>query len=383
MNESPELAITPAAPDQPIQRNARDNVRASWPYSTDNIRATTSHFAPEETELLIKLFLWCTDPQHPMRQEDAAQRLGFSTAMLYQLFTGRYRNPDKTLKRPSEEFLKAVHEFLKLESERCTMGKNDFVMTPTAKRICTAFDLARESQTIVFLWGPSQIGKTWAAEKFYTPNNNHGRTIYCRMNAATGVIGLLRTMARAIGIAETSNGGDLIRRIKNATSPNTLWILDELHLLANTYRKGSFFAAMEIIREIHDESHCGMAWLFTILDDVKAASQKELQQCWRRGVHKVPLPLMPTKGDLAAILKHHGLDFPAARLEITVGGITERPYEILRQQAKDNGLKVITERLRYAHKLADRSNAKTMTWDHFVEAHLLISKQAVQEGEWA
>jgi hypothetical protein len=92
---------------------------------------------------------------------------------------------------------------------------------------------------------------------------------------------------------------------------------------------------------------------------------------------------MPTKGDLAAILKHHGLEFPAARLEVTVGGITERPYEILRQQARDNGLKVITERLRYAHKLADRSNAKTMTWDHFVEAHLLISKQSVQEGEWS
>ena len=275
-----------------------------------------------------------------------------------------------------------AREFLSLEAKRFTLGKTEFVLIPTARKIITALDLARESQSIVFIYGPSHIGKTWAAELHYTPANNHGKTIYCRMKAASGLGGMVRAMANAAGISDKSNTADLIQRLKNATSPNTLWILDEVHLLANTYRKGSFFACMEVIREIYDETECGMALIFTLLDDVKAASQRELQQLWRRGVHKVPLPLMPTKGDIGAILEHSGLEFPSKALTVTVAGVVEQPYEILRQQARANGLKAITERIRYARKLSDKAHARNVTWHHFVEAHLIIEKQAQQEGEW-
>ena len=68
----------------------------------------------------------------------------------------------------------------------------------------------------------------------------------------------------------------LIQRIKNATSPNTMWIIDEVHLLAHTYRKGSFHNCMEVIREIYDETECGIALIFTILDDVKAARELDI-----------------------------------------------------------------------------------------------------------
>jgi DNA transposition AAA+ family ATPase len=370
------------AVDDLTRRDDGNNVRASWNYSADNIRANTAHFEPAETETMIALFRWCTDPRHPMRQEEAARRIGFSSQMIYQLMTGKYRNQDRTLKRPSAEFIQKVHEFLALEAKRFALGKTEFVMIPTAKKICTACDLARESQTIVFIYGPSHIGKTWAVERHYTPNNNHGRTIYCRMKAASGLGGMVRAMCVAAGISPNGNTADLIQRLKNASSSNTLWIIDEVHLLANTYRKGSFFACMEVLREIFDETECGMVLIFTILEDVKAARQKELQQLWRRGVHKVPLPLMPTKADLAAILKHHGLEFPDRKFSVTIGNITEEPYEVLRQQAKENGLKAITERLRYAKKLSEKYGSRAVTWNHVIEAHLIIEKQAVQEGEW-
>jgi DNA transposition AAA+ family ATPase len=368
--------------DAELMKQGGDTIRASWNYSADNIRSNTAHMKPEETELLISLFRWCIDPRHPVKQEDAAAKIGCSEQLIYQLMTGKYRNPDKTPKGPSPEFMKNVREFLSLEGKRFLMGKNDFVMIPTAKKICTALDLARESQSIVFIYGPSHIGKTWTAELHYTPANNHGKTIYCRMKAASGLGGMVRAMAHAAGISDKCNTADLIQRVKNATSPNTLWILDEVHLLANTYRKGSFFACMEVIREIYDETECGMALIFTILDEVKAASQKELQQLWRRGVHKVPLPPMPTKDDLRSILAHHGLEFPDRKFQVTVGSVVETPYEILRQEAKMNGLKAITERLRYAHVLADKVKAKGVCWEHFVDAHLRIAKQAEPGKEW-
>lgn len=357
------------------------NNRGGWNFSADNIVINTAHFQPDERETLLSLFRWCIDPRHPIELGDAANRLGCSTQLIYQLLTGKYRNPDRTPKGPSNELIRRIREFLALEAKRFAGGKTEFVLTPTAKRIVTALDLARESQSIVFIYGPSHVGKTWTAELHYTPANNHGKTIYCRMKAASGLGGMVRAMAHAAGISDKSNTADLIQRIKNASSPNTLWILDEVHLLANTYRKGSFFACMEVIREIYDETECGIALLFTLLDEVKAASQKELQQLWRRGVHKVPLPAMPTKGDLAAILEHNGLQFPEKDLKITVGGIVDQPYEILRQQAKLNGLKAITERIRYARKLANKK-AGPVGWQHFVDAHLRIQKQAIQEGEW-
>lgn len=363
------------------QRVISDTIRSSWNMGADGFIANTNHFTVEQREGLLALLRWCNDPRHPMRREEAARRLQCSPELLYQLLTGKYRNPDRTPKQPSDEFMRRLREFLSLEAKRYALGRTEFVLTPTAKKMVTAFDLARESQTIVFIWGPSHIGKTWTAERHYAPNNNHGKTIYCRMKAASGLGGMVRAMAEAAVISDRSNTAALIERIKRASSPNTLWILDEVHLLAHTYRKSSFHNCMEVIREIFDETECGIALLFTILDDLKASSQKELIQLWRRGVHKVPLPLMPTKGDLAAILKHSGLDFPEKDLEATAGGVTEMPYEILRQLAKAQGLKAITERLRYAQKLAAKKDGK-IAWANFVDAHLRIEKQAVPEPEW-
>jgi DNA transposition AAA+ family ATPase len=376
------------------KENASDTIRASWNFSLDKIQQSTAHFAPEERETLIGFYRWCIDPQHPLRREEAARRVGCSGNLLYQLLMGIYRDPDEidpttrriiakgALRRPSADLISAIKNFLAVEAKRFALGETKFVLTPTARKIATAFDLARESQSIVFIWGPSHVGKTWTAVHHYCPNNNHGKTVYCRMKAASGLGGMVRAMADASGISDRSNTAALIQRIKRATSPNTLWILDEVHLLAHTYRAGSFHNCMEVIREIYDETECGIALMFTLLDSVKAASQKELQQLWRRGVHKVPLPLMPTKADLAAILKHSGLEFPDRDSVVTVRGVAEQPYDILRQLAKAEGLKCITERLRYARKLAGKEGSKSVTWAHFVDAHLRINKQAVQEEDW-
>lgn len=376
----PNLGLTTPEELAVVERDNGDNLRASWNNSVDLIRQNTAHFAPDETEELVKLFMWCNDPRHPMRREVAAARLECSSQLLYQLLAGIYRNPDKTLKRPSKEFMERLRAFLALEAKRYAAAGTDFVMMPTSKKICTACDLARESHTPVVLSGPSQIGKTWTL-RHYQAHNNHGRTILIEIEAACGLGGLIRTAARASGVSDNSNTPALIDRLKKAWTPDTLVIWDEMHLLKHTYRLNSFFACVEVIRRLWDYTQCGMVLSWTNLLELKNASQGELVQIWRRGVHRVALPVMPTKADLTALLNHHGLDFPDRKLDVTIGKVVEQPYEILRQQAKLNGLKAITERLRYAHKLADKGNGK-LGWNHFVDAHLRIAKQAEEEGEW-
>ena len=389
-----QIKLPPSRPE--IKDDEQQNIvgnesRASWQFSLDTLRANIAPYSADAQEAIVSAFLWCTDPLHPVPKPDFAIRVGSSDNTIYKILAGKYRHPETNATlSPSPALIKSIKDFLALEKKRFLAGETKLVKTETLGRIETLCDLARESQTISFLVGPSHIGKTWALEKYYTPKNNHGKTTYIRMETASGLGGMVRAIARELSISEKSNTADLTRRIKKAITPDMLIILDELHLLANTYRKGSFFACVEAIREIHDVTKCGMVWCFTNLDEVRAASQKELQQVWRRSVHKLTLPNMPTINDLTAILKHNGLEFPSSDLEVQIRfrdssnrlqTIEEKPREVLRQLAKNEALLAITERLRYAGNIARKSGIP-LNWSHFIDAHLRIVKQSQPKEEW-
>ena len=221
------------------QEISGNNVRASWQFSLDNVRSAIAPYSPRAKEVLIRAFLWCIDEAHPVTKPDFAARVDSSDNTIYKIYTGKYTHPTtKETLQPSLNLIAAIEKFLDLEKKRFTMGKTDLVLTPTLKQIVTACDLARESQTIVFILGPSHIGKTWGTERYYVPANNHGHTIYTRMEAASGLGGMVRAMARSVGISDKGNTADLVSRIKKAVTKDMLWILDEVHLLAHTYRRG-------------------------------------------------------------------------------------------------------------------------------------------------
>ena len=357
-----------------------DTIRASWNFSASKIIEDTQHMGAEIQELLLGLFRWCIDPLHPIRRDDAAQYLDCSPELLYQLLTGKYRNPDKTPKLPSDKFLKLLRDFLAGEVRKHAALSDEFVITPTAQKIFNACRFAKESHTPVMLYGTSHIGKTWALQHFRA-HNNHGSTVLAEIGAAGGMGDLVEVMAEAVGEGRKGNAKTMRRKIEAATTSNTLWIFDELHLLAHTYRREAFFGCIELIRRLHDKKKCGMVLCWTRLDDLEKAQGDELLQIARRGVHVFRLPTMPTKDDLAAILAHRGLEFPKKELEVTVGRIVENPYLILRQLSKNHGLKAITERIRYAAKLANKKNG-SIAWEHFVDAHLRIAKNAQAEPDW-
>lgn len=374
------------------QPNAGDQVRASWPFSLHDVRTNIAQYSQAAQDALVSAFLWCIDSRHPMPKPEFARRIGYSDNLVYKLYTGKYMHPGTGEKMdvPSK-LVKAISEFLELEKERFQGGQTQFVLTPTARKFITGCDLARESQSPVFITGPSHIGKTWAAE-YYTASNNHGRTAYARMQAASGLGGMVRRIATCVGVSDNANTAALVDRIKRALSPNMVLILDEVHLLTYTYRRESFFACLEVLREIYDEVQCGIVFSHTdlLLAKMREARNGELDQLFRRGVHRITLPSMPTKEDLTLIFTHHGLEFPAKELEVTVYahdgrgkkiGISDHPYEVVRQLARQSGLKSITERLRYGQKLANKAQTK-LAWDHFIDAHVRIAKQAQPTPEW-
>jgi DNA transposition AAA+ family ATPase len=356
--------------------------RATWNFSTDAFLQACEWYPQETKETMLAARGWCIDHKHPVTRDEFARRVGYDQTTIYKFYFNKYLHPEtKAPQLPPEKFLKAAQQFLALERERFEGGETEFVMTPTAKKVWGFCDLARESQSMALLFGPSHVGKTWAAEH-YTQSHNHGRTIYARMHAASGLGGMVRLIASACGISDKSNTEDLIERIKRALTGDTLLVLDEMHLLANTYRTGSFFSCVEVIREIYDATHCGMVLIWTRIDTLKKHSQVELQQVWRRGVHKRPLPDYPTRGDVEAISTHAGLEWPDKAAAVQIGKRSEVILEMLRQVSKAEGLKAVTERIRYGRKLATRAGEK-LDWRHVVRAHLMIVDQAsVQTGGW-
>ena len=357
-----------------------DTPRASWRFSLHQIRVAISHCSPEGRETLVSAFLWCTDAKHLVRIEDFAKRVGYSQNTIYKLMTGKYihATSGERLDVPSD-LVKSIHAFLELERERFMGGKTEFVKTPTAGRIWHGCNIARESRSPVFIWGVPQIGKTTALER-YAQDNNHGRTVYVRMKAASGLGGMVRRIAENVGVSPKSNTANLTDYIKGALTQDMVLILDEVHLLAYTYRKASFFGCMEVIREIFDETHCGLVLCGTILlkDELTA---RELEQLLKRGVHRIALPDAPTRADVAAILEEAGLEFPDKGVSVTVKGATEHPYAVIRQLAKKEGLKAITERLRYGRKLASKGKAQ-LAWVHVMEAHLTIAAESNTADGW-
>jgi DNA transposition AAA+ family ATPase len=395
LEEKPALhleVIDPPADTAVVpEANTGDNVRASWNFSLHQLRANIAHCSPEGKEALVAAFLWCIDPMHPVHRKEFSRRVDYNENTIWKIFQGKYRSPDgNTLLDVPKPLIKGIRDFLKLERERYGGGKTEFVETPTSKRIFTICDLARESQTPAFVWGHSHCGKTWAGRN-YVAQNNHGRSVYCRVPSASGLGGLVRAIATSVGVSDKGNTANLTGYIKKAVTSDMLLFLDEVHQLAYTYRKASFFAALEVIREIYDETQCGMVLCGTslMMDQIRGARHAELEQLFNRGTHRLNLMSAPTVADLTAILKHWGLEVPDKKLVLTVVDKTEHdeevkdaPYEVLRQLATTVRLKAITERLRYARKIAKKAKAD-LNWTHFLLAHHMIANQANDDkGGW-
>lgn len=385
--------------EEVIEEVHSQTVRESWPYSLAQMRVDMAHFKPDQQEALIALFLWCTDAAHPIKRADACAKIGCSPNLLYQLYTGKYRNPKKPTEKafPSAELIKSIRHFLKLEADRFALGESEFVLTPTAGQVITACKLALESGTIVVLYGPSHVGKTMALKHFRAANN-HGKTFMTELDAGGGQSGLVRSFSKACGYNGRANIVWQWEHVSGALTENNLMIIDEMHLLYLTQSEKCFITSVEKIRRLHDFRKVPLVCCWTDLAGLENASHGVLTQMWRRGVHKVALPKMPTKGDIGCILHHHKMEgepvaevkgtpfekvcvFPDKKMTITVDGIVESPYAILQQQAKNFGLKAITERIRYARKLTGKADGE-ISWTNFVRAHLIIEKQTLQLQEW-
>jgi hypothetical protein len=362
--------------------------RATFPFSLQHLNFAISYCRPEVRQLVREGFLWCIN--NDVSADEWAQAVGMPEGVFHRFLTGRYVHPQTgvRLDLPEENAL-ALRRWLKMQKAALghTIGNGEFVLTPTAKKVAYACAIARESRTPVFLFGPSQIGKSWGlihdAEE-----HDDGRTIDVRCSSISGLHGLMNAIGSRIGVSPAGNKDAMKQTMLAAFQPDMTLILDEFHELLYTYRRESFFACAEFVRELYDRVGMGIVLSLTNFgrDQIWESRRSDLEQIFRRGIHRIQVGTkggLPFKSDIEMILRRHGLDFPSRSLTCRVGDTEWKPRDVLHHLAKDEGLKAICERLRYAYKIAKQQERETITWADVMSVHAIISANSTAEEDWS
>lgn len=261
-----------------------------------------------------------------------------------------------------------ITRYKKLVEERGTLTRIKFVDTSISKRISRACDAALVSQTIVLIYGDSQIGKTEALLR-YASLHNHGQTKYVRMPACGGVQLVAKEIARACFVSANTSFEKLRSMILDAIDDKTLLIVDEVHQAFLSYQTTSQVKVLEFLREIYDRTQCGMVLCGTNVLRTEIQEGKHarlLEQLRRRCTHPIQLPSKPPRPDLDRFAAAFGLSKPDGEV-----------YEIIKDMIHRSGVGMYVKYLQSASRIA-KKEGKKIHWKHFVTAHDLFAKLSVQ-----
>lgn len=337
--------------------------RASWPFAGDQVTQNTAGYDEKNRALIRWLFFYSIE--NGIALKTASEKIGYSNTTVYRLLKGDYQGS-------VAEVAGAIARWKRLCDERADIQTVAFVETATVRKVWQICDAASVYKSVACIYGQSQIGKTWALQE-YARRHNHGQTRYVRLPAAAGVQMLIRAFAHASGISPKSSFEQLRERVAKSTDENTLWLVDELHQAFNTYQKHSRLACLELIREIHDLTQCGMVLCGTNIarDEIESGQHKELlAQLRRRGIFRLQLPEFATWPDRLAIAKHFGLrDAPEGQIRALVERIIVQ-----------HGLKAYTSYLQAASRIAAKRKTP-MEWKHVQTAYDIIARLSTNEED--
>lgn len=252
----------------------------------------------------------------------------------------------------------------------------EFVETRTSKRVKRAVKLAAQSKSVVFLTGASHIGKTTALLESAKADDVY----YCRLLPCLTPLGVVRCIARSIGLAVPKDYLLAVDMVAKEVQESVL-LLDECHQISvhNRSSRGSLLANAESIRAIYDAyENCGLVLVSTQhgLEKMEHERRGALEQLYRRSIHRVGLGDAPSTPDVKAIVEAEGLTLPPRKEIVEVSGddgnpIRTRPWEILDELRRFEGLRAITERIQFG-KLVAKNEEKDLDWECVMKAHLAI-----------
>lgn len=348
-----------------------------WKITLQELTARVAHCPPLQTELLTWAYHYSADRNLTITA--FSQQASINASTLNKFITGTYVDP-RNAARPYDlpEHLVAALDKIKSALIAATPTNVGFVSTDTSRKVFFNCELARESRSPVFLMGASHIGKTTALAKYRDAHPSD--TYLVTVTSGMGAKGLAVAICEEMGISSNGSLAKLTRSLGRSLTRDRLLILDDFHVLTLSSTPRTFLSAMEFLRALYDADNCGMLFSTTDLDynRILKDHKSTLHQLLRRGIHRPHLGNAPLQKDVKAIIEAHGLRWPSKSL--LVDGAC--PWKIISALAQHSGLKGVTERLRYALKLAARA-AVPVTWKHFCTADSAVhTNSSAPTSDW-
>ncbi len=309
-------------------------------------------------------WFYCFSREKGWNLKEAAKEIGKDSTTLWRVFNGKYG-------ASLENIAADIARFKSVEEKRESVVRLDFVETSTWTTVNSICQNALASQSIAFVFGESQIGKTTCLLKV-AHDNNHGATKYVRLPASGGIRLFAQELAKSCYVSPDQSFENLRDRILRSIDSRTLVIIDELHQVFTSYLKGSAIKVLEFIREIYDRTQCGMVLCGTDVLEYELQRGKlalMLKQFNRRGLMKVHLPSRTPHADLVLVASKFGLPEP-----------TGPAKKIVDDMIADSGLGMYIKFLQAAATKAKKGKGK-ITWDHFVNAYDIIQRLSINPNE--
>ena len=228
----------------------------------DNYAASlaASGYDPRTKDLLA--WLVATAKQERWTLKQTAETVGYSSSTLSKLFyESREAAPDQVVN--------SIANFRRRYNNKTWVAGIPFVDTDIFRKISQAFEYSVEYQEIVSLVGNPQIGKTWACEEYKRRKDiadrqagcDTSRVVLVRIPTSPSALRVVNLIARELGLGQNLRYEKMVDRIKQTVTPSHLLIFDEVHQVCMTGARG--LKTIETLREIYDETHCGMALVGT------------------------------------------------------------------------------------------------------------------------
>ena len=347
---------------KPITKS--DEARANSLVAKINIPLNLNNFKayPPETHGLLMWF-----HQHALDQgftmDEAGKAIQYDKTTVYRVLRGIYEGS-------IDKVCAAIKSYKRIADERSTIQNNEICENSITRMIGSGLDYALSNNSITTITGESRMGKTTSALK-WRDANNHGTSVFVTAPPIGGTKSLLQRIAKAVGVSQNKTTGDLYDAICRSFNRNRILIVDEAHLLMPSKGRGGNAAKIEILRAIHDETHCGLAMIATqrFYDELNKSNYMFEQILGRIGM---PIRLKRTIAakDILPIIEQY---------------IAEPSKELLdhcKAIANEQGrLGILTEDLKIASRIAGKQK-QDLTEEHFFKA-LKLREQMMGEKQYA
>lgn len=301
--------------------------------------------------------------------DDLVRNVGYSSTTWSRIWNDKYRyakgEKNAGERMPIDTQVQAIKRYRTIVEERDAVQDSGFVETSIWDRISWLCRRVFIRQSMGFIYGESQIGKTICLKE-YTRRNNHGQTVFVEMPPTSGVQCMLKSIAEALNVPIETCFDKLLRDVLMALDSSKLLIVDEVHKVFTTYQKGSVMRCFDTLRYLHDRSRCGMVLCGTnVLQEqlLRGPYAQFLKQLKRRAAgFRLQLPLTPPREDLDKMAKAFGL-----------GPASGEAEKVLIEVAEMDGFGPVKKLLQDSSELA-RKKKRDVTWDDFVLAHTITEK---------